>query len=132
MCPRCKEPLIVFELEGIEIDHCPECRGTWLEVGEFELIAERAGAEPGPISDALLKGRGEKAGKLHCPRCPAPLRVMHIEGVELDRCPHDHGIWFDAGEMKTLIESFNAGETGALAAFFGDILRDENPSGKGD
>lgn len=27
-CPNCKEPsLVIAERKGIEIDHCPECRG---------------------------------------------------------------------------------------------------------
>ncbi|MCH2376546.1 MAG: zf-TFIIB domain-containing protein, partial [Planctomycetes bacterium] len=43
MCPGCKEPLVAFELEGIEIDHCVECKGTWLDAGELQMFLELAG-----------------------------------------------------------------------------------------
>jgi len=33
MCPACKEPLVVFELDGVEIDRCLRCGGTWLDDG---------------------------------------------------------------------------------------------------
>lgn len=28
--------------QGIEIDHCPRCRGVWLDRGELEKIIERS------------------------------------------------------------------------------------------
>ena len=43
MCPLCNEPLVAFELDGIEIDRCVDCGGVWLDAGELELIAGRAG-----------------------------------------------------------------------------------------
>lgn len=57
MCPACHEPLVVFELEGVEVDHCPACLGTWLDAGEVELIAERAGVKVDAVREALRTGR---------------------------------------------------------------------------
>lgn len=37
-CPRCNELLHVAHREGIEIDHCPRCRGVWLDRGELEKL----------------------------------------------------------------------------------------------
>ncbi len=39
-CPVCKEPLIVLELEQIEVDYCTRCAGVWLDAGELELLLE--------------------------------------------------------------------------------------------
>ena len=39
MCPVCKEPMLVLELDTVEIDHCARCGGTWLDAGELERIA---------------------------------------------------------------------------------------------
>ena len=38
MCPACKKPMIALELEGIEIDHCLDCGGTWLDSGEIGVV----------------------------------------------------------------------------------------------
>ncbi len=37
-CPVCKEPMIVLELDEVEIDHCISCGGIWLDAGELELL----------------------------------------------------------------------------------------------
>lgn len=42
-CPVCeKTALVVFERHGIEIDHCPQCRGVWLDRGELDKIIDRS------------------------------------------------------------------------------------------
>ncbi len=42
-CPTCDDvTLVISSREGIEIDHCPECRGVWLDRGELDKILERA------------------------------------------------------------------------------------------
>lgn len=42
-CPLCTdETLMISSREGIEIDHCPKCRGVWLDRGELDKIIERA------------------------------------------------------------------------------------------
>lgn len=43
-CPVCEDvTLVIASREGIEIDHCPQCRGVWLDRGELDRIIERAG-----------------------------------------------------------------------------------------
>ena len=42
-CPVCKDvTLLMSEKNGVEIDHCPECRGIWLDRGELDKIIDRA------------------------------------------------------------------------------------------
>jgi Zn-finger nucleic acid-binding protein len=41
-CPRCITPLLVTDRQGIQIDHCPRCRGVWLDRGELDKIVERS------------------------------------------------------------------------------------------
>ena len=40
-CPHCNITLTVSERQGVEIDHCPKCRGVWLDRGELDKIIER-------------------------------------------------------------------------------------------
>lgn len=44
-CPACTEPMIVMELNEIEIDHCIACQGIWFDAGELELLLEGANAD---------------------------------------------------------------------------------------
>ena len=55
-CPLDDETLLVSSREGIEIDHCPKCRGVWLDRGELDKIIERAA--PSVVGD---RGRGGEA-----------------------------------------------------------------------
>ena len=43
-CPKCNQPLVMSERQGVEIDYCPECRGVWLDRGELDKILERSTA----------------------------------------------------------------------------------------
>ncbi len=124
MCPQCAEPLIILELEGVEVDYCPKCRGTWLDAGELELIAERAGAKPGRLHGALhAAGEGTRGGR-KCPRCRRKMRLVRIgePAVELDRCPAGHGLWLDAGELGTIVREYTEAGDAALAAFLGGLF----------
>ena len=148
MCPDCKEPFVIFELEGIEIDRCLACSGTWLDTGEIELIVERAGLDPGDLHRALDRLADGGRGKGRCPRCRRKLRNTILPGpdpgppaqtrpgdlpLELDRCPRGHGLWFDAGEMETAVRLYTHGPAGAVMRFFSELYRAElQPKPKGD
>lgn len=128
MCPECGEPLVGFELEGVEIDHCISCGGTWLDAGELETISELAGVESGGLSKALASAKAIRADPRRCPRCDKKMQVFTIGSerlVELDRCSHGHGLWFDRGEMKSVISAFEEGQEGEVARFFAKLYRSE-------
>src|ERR1700688_4233776 len=91
VCPACKEPLIVFELDGVEIDRCLRCGGTWLDAGEIDQLARLHGAQADRLGAAIARAEGEKAGQRRCPRCSSKMRLVTIHGVEIDRCPRGHG-----------------------------------------
>lgn len=123
MCPVCEQPMVAFELAGVEIDRCVACRGTWLDGGELQLIANLAGASPGALTTALLEAPTHRGARRRCPRCLRRLERVHVGGaprLDIDRCPSGCGLWFDDGEMEGLITRFDAGETGAVARFFAD------------
>lgn len=39
-CPKCSQNMVAVDYDktGVAINYCPECRGTWLEKGEFKQI----------------------------------------------------------------------------------------------
>jgi uncharacterized protein len=48
LCPNCKtENLVTIERQTIQIDHCPRCRGVWLDRGELEKLLQMSAVEDG-------------------------------------------------------------------------------------
>ncbi|MFQ5670934.1 MAG: zf-TFIIB domain-containing protein [Acidobacteriota bacterium] len=133
MCPVCREPMVAFELNGVEIDRCLSCGGTWLDAGELELLTQLAGA--GGASDRLAHElartpAGPRTTR-RCPRCPRRLRSLEVGTpgrVVLDRCPRGHGLWFDRGEMEQVIRWYAGG---TVARFFADLYQGEQGSAQG-
>jgi uncharacterized protein len=39
--PRLRRPA-TSDRQGVEVDHCPRCRGVWLDRGELDKLIERA------------------------------------------------------------------------------------------
>ena len=136
-CPDQHDVLVTLEMKGVEIDQCFTCRGIWLDAGELAMIAELAGVGEGIITE-ILEGAdlGENTNR-KCPRCNRKMHLIEIGGdrkIQLDRCRSKHGIWFDDKELKSLVESFDEGEEGAVARFledmFGNILRAKMEEGE--
>ncbi|WP_079102609.1 zf-TFIIB domain-containing protein [Streptomyces sp. TP-A0356] len=51
-CPKCHAPMHTYNRNGVQIERCSGCRGTFLVVGELEpltrLEAQWAGPAPPP------------------------------------------------------------------------------------
>lgn len=132
MCPECHEPLVVYEMDGVEIDHCLRCRGTWLDRGELVLLAEIVGAGSDDMTAALERSvRGPKTDR-RCPRCRRRLRLIRLGrdgSIETDRCARGHGLWLDAGEMLAVIRSYADRDDGRIARYFAELYRSEIEAG---
>jgi Zn-finger nucleic acid-binding protein len=112
--------MVVFELDGVEIDRCLRCSGTWLDAGEIDQLARLEGA-PDRLSAAVATADVGKKGERRCVRCSAKMRVVTIEKIEIDRCPRGHGLWFDRNELESLIAAFRGGDAGAMARLLGEL-----------
>ena len=103
-CPVCHEPLIVAEREGIELDACPWCRGLWFDAGELALLAEKLGRTLA-VAEGGVRAAASSEKPRSCPRCDRAMEKVVLgssPGVLLDRCAA-HGLWFDHGELGSLI-----------------------------
>lgn len=108
-CPGCSEPMVTYELDAVEVDRCLACGGTWLDHGELVRICDLHGLD-GEAAAAGVEGgaMGAKSTR-RCPRCQHHLRLVrtgHDIPIELDRCPHGHGVWLDKGELAAALVSF--------------------------
>jgi Zn-finger nucleic acid-binding protein len=65
-CPNCaNQTLVTSQRRDIEIDHCPNCGGVWLDRGELEKIVRIATEEHGSGRDWDRSGeeRDESYGR---------------------------------------------------------------------
>ncbi len=104
-CPVCKKPLIILELEQIEIDYCVDCGGIWLDANELELLLDDETAYQRVVdSGRLLEKTRERKRK--CPLCRKKMLKLEVgdtEPVTYDACPQGEGIWLDQGELEAII-----------------------------
>ncbi len=55
ICPKCQGEMRTYERNGINVDQCSECRGLFLDRGEFEHLVQAEGsfyARPEPAAPA--------------------------------------------------------------------------------
>lgn len=111
-CPACKDPLGSETYEGVQIDRCPTCSGTWCDAGELDTIIER---KDETINARLIvkfkvmrdwkAAAGEKASDRVCPRCDGKMTSINykqVPGLVIERCDATCGVWLDKGELEKI------------------------------
>lgn len=103
-CPRCTFPLRPWVYQGVEVDHCDRCHGTFLDRGETAVlfgpdVEPEAWKHAWPTTDL-------GPTRLACPKDGSVLNghavAFEDTKVEVDTCPHCQGLWLDADEAHTL------------------------------
>ncbi len=120
--------MVVYEFEGVEIDHCPACHGVWLDAGELETLTRSSGIDPGELGRAAGWSRDGRRVARRCARCGRRMREIQAgrdEKVALDRCPVGHGLWFDRGELAAVVVSYADAQEAEVARFFSELLASE-------
>jgi Zn-finger nucleic acid-binding protein len=104
-CPACKNSMVILELNQVEIDYCTNCKGIWLDRGELDLIFSTADKKE--IAKSFSAKTEFDEVKRRCPICKKKMDKVEFEntGIILDRCTNNHGLWFDRGELKSLLKS---------------------------
>lgn len=105
-CPACKETLVILELHEIEVDYCTNCKGIWLDSGELGLMLDDE-TEKAKLIQSLEIVYDSNEKKLKCPICKDKMEKVKHKDVDTvtDKCIHNHGIWFDKGELEEIVKS---------------------------
>jgi len=106
ICPVCENPLVVLELDQIEIDHCLNCGGIWLDAGELELLLETE-EESERFVKLLIEDDSVKEKSYPCPICSKKMSKVFVgeeKKIIIDKCKKNHGLWLDKGELEQVIE----------------------------
>lgn len=125
-CPYCRETQIVVELDGIEIDHCLSCHGTWFDAGELELLTERVAGHESRLHRELQAARPIERARLRCPRCGRRMDRIALgpsPGILIQRCRRGHGVSLAAAELAEMVKIYGGGPDGALANFCGNLVK---------
>jgi Zn-finger nucleic acid-binding protein len=120
--PVSNEPMLVLELEGIEIDYCPLTHGIWLDAGELEeLYHDRKLAEEMVASFKVDESSREK--KVRCPICNKKMeKVLVRKQLVIDRCVKGHGLWFDEGELLQVLKMEAGDSDGKVIGILHDMF----------
>jgi len=116
ICPTCKSLMIVVEYQQIELDHCLNCHGVWFDAGELQLLLEKMGITNSELdAEGLINAPDARTNekKRKCPICGRHMKKANIGKkpvVLIDVCTKGDGLWFDGGEVHTLVSQLAGGE----------------------
>lgn len=125
ICPVCNVPMVVLELDQVEIDYCANCGGIWLDSGELELLLESK-TEREKLMASFKEDTTSKEKRYSCPICGKRMRKVLVgenEQVLVDKCSKDHGIWFDKGELNSIIENASKNKEGKVINHLKQIFK---------
>ena len=90
-----------LEIEDVQVDLCPQCRGMWFDAGELPratglVFTDRAWAQS--LASATRTS-------FPCPACSAPLYERQLEkgsGIMVDQCLACKGLYLDRDEFTRI------------------------------
>ena len=119
-CAVCSNPMITLELDQVETDYCLTCRGIWLDKGELEqLLGDTLQAQQ--VLQSFQIAQDCKESPRRCPICGKKMEKV-LAGPEskttlLDRCKKGHGLWFDSGELESVLSFGRFDSEGKLPSY---------------
>jgi len=105
-CPVCNQPMIILELDQVEVDYCVSCYGVWLDEGELELLLQDSD-EKNKLFKSFIIDKANKERPVKCPICSKKMDKTFCgdeNKVIIDECPRKHGLWFNKGELQSAVE----------------------------
>ena len=124
-CPVCKNAMITLELEDVEIDHCTDCGGIWLDAGELELLLGNPEQAEQLLGSFKIDSEcSEKPRK--CPICDKKMQKIVVgpstPPLLIDKCPRGDGLWFDKGELRDIFNRAQLDKDNKIQKLLADIF----------
>jgi len=110
-CPRGCGTLRALTLGGVALNECGQCSGVWLAQADFQKLCaeeERRAVFLGAEAQAhTTPAAGVPTVRyVPCPLCAKLMNRINFgkrSGVVVDSCAK-HGTWFDADELRRIVE----------------------------
>ncbi len=132
-CPRGCGDMKQVSLGNVLMYECPKCNGLWLDPQTFDkLLADKQQTSSGLFGEpgttpAVVTQPVETVRYVPCPVCGKLMNrqnFAHSSGVIIDICKA-HGVWFDADELRRVIEFVRGGGMDASRQHELDQLQQE-------
>ena len=103
-CPVCSIDLVPSKQNGLDVEYCPSCNGTWLSREELDELEDEAFDFGDDEKGSLMLGSTSTTRK--CPQCDKLMKSFQyrLYDLQMDFCEDGHGYWLDAGEDKRVLE----------------------------
>lgn len=131
-CPRGCGALREIRLGTVDLEECQTCVGMWVGRDAFQRIyaeEEHGAVTLGPELNQhqVQAGKTETVRYVPCPECGKLMNRINFakrSGVILDSCAL-HGTWFDADELRRVVEFIRKGGLDQLRAHEKQFLAEE-------
>jgi Zn-finger nucleic acid-binding protein len=124
-CPTCHSAMITLELAEVEIDHCVECGGIWLDSGELELLIGD-GSQALTTLGSLIQAPASAERPRKCPLCDKRMAKVQVGSANpalvIDRCPKGDGLWFDRDELRQILTGSNVPKDSKVLQLLTDMF----------
>lgn len=127
-CPVCKNAMITLELQEVEIDHCIECGGIWLDSGELEMLL----GEQEKALQLLNSFKDDHTSTEKLRKCPICMKKMRkiivgssIPVLLIDKCRKGDGLWFDKGELQDIFDRARLDKDNKIQKLLADMFGSE-------
>ena len=124
-CPVCKTAMITLELNEVEIDHCLDCGGIWLDAGELEMLLPDS-EKAKQLLDSFNKLDSCKEKHRKCPICLKKMHKVNVgpqdSAVLIDSCAKGDGLWFDKGELHDIFKIGEFDDEGKVKNLLSDMF----------
>ena len=126
-CPSCKSCMIMVEREDIELTWCPSCHGFWFSLIELKLFAKKFNVEKNVLEFLKSIDLKTKEKKRYCPKCLNSMYKVNVNGIVLDKCVNNCGLWFDCYELSKFINSLSNEKSSNISTinFLGEFFKVE-------
>ena len=124
-CPVCKNAMIALELAEVEIDHCTDCGGIWLDAGELELLLGNPEQARGLLNSFKIDSQSAETVR-KCPICLKKMQKIVVGASKpallIDKCRKNDGLWFDKGELQQILKTAQLDKGNKIQKLLADMF----------
>jgi Zn-finger nucleic acid-binding protein len=124
--------MITLELADVEIDHCTNCGGIWLDSGEIEMLLDDP-VHAKRLLDSFQQSTSAREQPCKCPICDKKMAKVVVGRSDppllIDKCPRGDGLWFDKGELQDILSRAKLDESNRIQRLLADMFG-KDPDGQ--
>ncbi|HJO93680.1 MAG TPA: zf-TFIIB domain-containing protein [Victivallales bacterium] len=103
-CQKCDVEFKKRDIQGVNVEYCPDCLGVFLHHGELRKITHKT---TGDIEYASIENFDpENLFGMNCPLCRdekmVKINFVSYSDISLGYCSKCKGIWLDKGELELI------------------------------